>query len=182
MIALRDVRHGDREMIRNWRNSPDVAKHMYSDHHITPEEHGRWFVRIMNDATCRYWVIICDGVDVGLADIYDLDERNRRGYWAFYVANPSVRGKGVGSFVEYSVMRYAFDELGLNKLYCEVLAFNTQVVNMHKSFGFQQEGILREHIFKGGQPFDIVVLAILHKEWEVRRPQIEERLRTRGLL
>jgi UDP-4-amino-4,6-dideoxy-N-acetyl-beta-L-altrosamine N-acetyltransferase len=182
MIHLRDIRPTDKEMIRNWRNLPGIARYMYTDHQITPEEHERWFLRIMDDPSCRYWIIVCDDVDVGLANIYDLDQRNRRCYWAFYIADPSTRGKGVGSFVEYSVLRYVFDELGLNKLCCEVLAFNEAVSNMHKSFGFEQEGFYREHIVKGEQPHDVVALAMLHSEWEVVKPGIEERLRKKGVL
>ena len=182
MIHLRDVQPEDKDKIREWRNLPEVARYMYTDHCITPEEHERWFQRIINDASCRYWIIVCDGIDVGLANIYNLDRRNQRCYWAFYVAAPNVRGKGVGSFVEYSVLHYVFDELGLNKLCCEVLDFNETVVNMHKSFGFQQEGLYREHIIKGGRPFDVVALAMLRKEWESQKPEIEERLRKKGVL
>ncbi len=182
MIHLRDIQSEDKEKILKWRNLPEVAKYMYTDHYVTPEEHDRWFQRIINDPSCCYWIIVCDGVDVGLVNVYDLDQQNQRCYWAFYVADPNVRGKGVGSFVEYSVLHYVFDELGLNKLCCEVLDFNEAVVNMHKRFGFQQEGLYREHIIKGGQAFDVVALAMLRNEWESRKPQIEERLRRKGLL
>ena len=182
MVHLRDVQPEDKEKIREWRNLPEIARYMYTDHYITPEEHERWFQRIMSDPSYRYWIIVCDGVDVGLVNIYNLDQRNQRCYWAFYVADPNVRGKGVGSFVEYSILHYVFDELGLNKLCCEVLAFNEAVTNMHKSFGFQQEGLYREHIIKGGEPFDVVALAMLRKEWESRKPEMEERLRMKGLL
>ncbi len=182
MIHLRDIQPEDKEKTLKWRNLPEIAKYMYTDHYITPEEHERWFRRISDDPGCRYWVIVCDGVDVGLANIYNLDQQNQRCYWAFYVAGPTVRGKGVGSFVEYSILHYVFDKLGLNKLCCEVLGFNKAVVNMHKKFGFQQEGMYREHIIKAGQPFDVVALAMLHSEWEANKPQVEERLRRKGIL
>ena len=107
---------------------------------------------------------------------------NQRCYWAFYVADPSARGKGVGSFVEYWILQHVFDELGLNKLCCEVLASNEAVTNMHKSFGFQQEGLYREHIIKGGQALDVVALAMLRQEWELVKPRVCERLREKGLI
>jgi UDP-4-amino-4,6-dideoxy-N-acetyl-beta-L-altrosamine N-acetyltransferase len=182
MITLRDIQPEDKDKIRQWRNLPEVSKYMYTDHYITPEEHERWFRWILEDPTCRYWIIVCDGQDVGLVNIYSLDQRNRRCYWAFYVASPDVRGKGVGSFVEYSVLHYVFDELRLNKLCCEVLASNEAVTNMHKGFGFRQEGLFREHVVKSGVPTDIVCLAMLRHEWESLKPDIEGRLRQKGLL
>ena len=182
MITLRDIQPEDKEKVRQWRNLPEVAKYMYTDHYITPEEHEKWFQRIMQDPTCHYWIIVCDGQDVGVANIYGVDQRHQRCYWAFYVASPDVRGKGVGSMVEYLVLRYVFDELGLNKLCCEVLAFNEAVISMHKSFGFQVEGVFRQHVIKGGVPTDIVCLAMLRSEWVLLKPAIEERLRQKGLL
>jgi len=182
MIQLRDVTFEDKDKILAWRNLPEVARYMYTDHFITAEEHEIWFERILRDPSCRYWIIVCDSVDVGVVNIYNLDEQNQRCYWAFYVADPSTRGKGVGSFVEYSVLRYVFDELELNKLCCEVLSFNEAVSNMHKRFGFQQEGFYREHIIKGREKLDVVALAMLRQEWELGKPKIEERLRGRGIL
>jgi UDP-4-amino-4,6-dideoxy-N-acetyl-beta-L-altrosamine N-acetyltransferase len=182
MLALRDVESKDKDMLLAWRNLPEVARYMYTDHLILPEEHEKWFRQKMQDPTTRYWIIMCDGQDVGLANLYGIDRRNSRCYWAFYVASPDVRGKGIGSFVEYSVLHYVFDELGLNKLCCEVLSFNQAVVNMHQSFGFKQEGLFREHVIKGGASHDIVCLAMLRSEWESLKAETENRLRQKGLL
>jgi UDP-4-amino-4,6-dideoxy-N-acetyl-beta-L-altrosamine N-acetyltransferase len=182
MIELRDIVPGDQEMIRQWRNLPEVGKYMYTDHQISPEEHEKWFQRALRNPASRYWIIVCEGEDVGLVNLYALDQQNRRCYWAFYIASADVRGKGVGTYVEYRVIRYVFDELGLNKLCCEVLGFNEAVVNMHKRFGFHQEGLFREHIFKAGEFHDVVSLALLHTDWEVKKPEIEEKLRVKGLL
>lgn len=182
MISLRDVRAEDKEMIRRWRNLPDIRKYMYTDHEISPEEHAAWFAGLEGDETRRYWVITLDGEDVGLLYLYDIDRRNKRCYWGFYVASPSTRGRGVGSFVEYFTLRHVFDELGFHKLCCEVLTSNPPVIAMHKSFGFAQEGFYRQHIYKGGEFVDVVALAMLKEEWEANKPEIEARLREKGLL
>jgi UDP-4-amino-4,6-dideoxy-N-acetyl-beta-L-altrosamine N-acetyltransferase len=127
-------------------------------------------------------MITCDQEEVGLVNLYAIDQSSRRCHWAFYVASPNVRGKGVGSFTEYSILRYVFDELNFNRLCCEVLSFNEPIVNMHKSFGFVQEGYFREHVIKGGRPMDVVSLAMLREEWNVRKPEIEKRMRRKGFL
>jgi UDP-4-amino-4,6-dideoxy-N-acetyl-beta-L-altrosamine N-acetyltransferase len=182
MIRLRDIGVEDEARILRWRNQPEVARYMFTDHYITPKEHEEWFKRVLNEPSCRYWIIVCDGIDVGLANIYQLDRQNRRCYWAFYVADLSARGKGVGSFAGYFVLRHVFDELHLNKLCSEVLHFNEASVRMQERLGFQQEGLLREHIIKAGEAFDVVALAILRKDWELNKPKIESRLQQKGIL
>jgi UDP-4-amino-4,6-dideoxy-N-acetyl-beta-L-altrosamine N-acetyltransferase len=182
MIILRDIESNDKDMIREWRNKSEISEYMYTDHIISPEEHERWFTSVLNDPTSRYWIIVCDNKDVGLVNIYDLDTKNQRCFWAFYVAEKSARGKGVGSFVEYSILEYTFGDLELNKLCCEVLGFNKPVVNMHNSFGFQKEGLFRKHIYKKGKYYDVVRLAILREEWMKTRTNISNRLQEKGII
>jgi UDP-4-amino-4,6-dideoxy-N-acetyl-beta-L-altrosamine N-acetyltransferase len=181
-IALRDIRPGDKEKIRNWRNLPEVAKYLYTDHYITAEEHEKWFASIFDDPTRRYWMITYEQEDVGLVYLYNIDQTNERCYWAFYVAGTGLRGKGIGSFVEYSILQYVFCHLDFNRLCCEVLVSNQPVIEMHKGFGFIQEGYFRQHVIKSDQPVDVVSLAILQEEWVLKRPEIEDRMRRKGLL
>lgn len=176
MIELREVRAEDKEMIRSWRNRPHVARHMYTSHRIGPEEHDLWFRGIFDDPRRRFWIVLHRGRDVGLVNLYDIDEANRRCSWAFYLADEEVRLKGLGSFVEYRVLEHVFFEMGFNKLCCEVLATNGPVVEMHKRFGFRREGYHREHVIKDGRPENVVSMAILKAEWQSVRPEMERRL------
>jgi UDP-4-amino-4,6-dideoxy-N-acetyl-beta-L-altrosamine N-acetyltransferase len=168
-IDLRPMELGDILQIREWRNLPEIAEYMYTDHEISEEEHAQWFGGAINDPKRRYWVIELEGTSVGLANLYDISELHNRAYWAFYLASPEVRGRGVGSFAERFVMRYAFDELGLDKLGCEVLATNAAVVRMHQRYGFQIDGTLRRHVIKHGQRVDVVTLSLLREEWAAGR-------------
>jgi UDP-4-amino-4,6-dideoxy-N-acetyl-beta-L-altrosamine N-acetyltransferase len=181
MIELRDVEPADREMLREWRNRPEVARYMHNDAVITPEQHARWFDAAMADPSRRYWIIRVDGTDVGLADVHDIDHVHSCAMWAFYLADTEVRGRGVGTYVEYRVLRHVFDELGLNRLGGEVLASNTPVLRMHEAFGFQREGTLRQRIRKGEGFVDVVVIGMLRSEWLERRDEIRRRVEARGL-
>jgi len=182
MNLLRELRVEDQEMIRGWRNNPDIRKYMYTDHEISAEEHRAWFSLAMGDPTRKYWIIVCDGEDVGLVNLYNIDPKNRRCYWAFYVVSPNVRGKGVGSFAEFSALRFVFEDMRFKKLCCEVLAFNQGVVRMHTSFGFTQEGLFRQHILKEDVFIDVVCLAMLREEWEARKAELEQRLKAKSVI
>lgn len=182
MIGLRDLRPEDKATLLRWRNLPEVSRYMYTDHVITVEEHDRWFQGIPSDRTRRYWIITLKNEPVGLVNLYQIDSQNKRCYWASYVAGERARGKGVGIFVEYSILRTVFGDMSLHKLCCEVLAFNEAVINMHREFGFQEEGYFRQHVMKGGEFHDIVSMAILEEEWERQKPSIEDLLKGTGLL
>jgi UDP-4-amino-4,6-dideoxy-N-acetyl-beta-L-altrosamine N-acetyltransferase len=160
-----------------WRNGPDVARWMYSDHQIGEAEHARWLDAALDKPDRLYWIIELDGAPVGLANLARIDPDASRCEWAFYLADPAVRGRGVGAAVEYLVLRHVFETLQLNKLWCEVLADNAGVVRLHERFGFTREAHFRDHVRKGERFCDVVGLGLLAREWPGVRAAAEARLR-----
>jgi UDP-4-amino-4,6-dideoxy-N-acetyl-beta-L-altrosamine N-acetyltransferase len=176
LLVLRDLVPQDSDRLLAWRNSPHVVEHMYTDHPIGVEEHTRWFTAIANDRRRKYWISVWNGQDVGLVNLYDIDVQNLRCHWAFYLGETAVIGRGIGGFIEYALMHHVFDERKYEKLCCEVLASNRTVLDLHRQFGFEQEGYFREHIRKQGRACDVVALAILRERWEHLRPELYTRL------
>ncbi len=179
-VRLRRVAAQDRERLHAWRNLPEVAAWMYSDHEIPADEHARWFAAAMADLARRYWIIEMNGQPVGLANLADISLAHRKCAWAYYLADPVTRGRGVGSFVEFCVIDHVFVALGLNKLTCEVLIENEAVWKLHESFGFTREALFRAHVWKQGVPRDVVGMGMLAADWARQRPASAERLAARG--
>lgn len=184
-VDLRPLEPADSERLYAWRNSPEVAAFMYTDHPITPEEHARWFAGIAGDPKRDYRIVLVDGVPCGPANFSDIDRVQGRAGWAYYLADPSVRGKGVGGYVEFLMIERAFDEpesggLGLRKLWCEVLITNEPVWKLHQKFGFRQEALFRAHVVKAGRPIDVMGLGLLAEDWPAVRPAMVERLKRLG--
>jgi len=179
-VVLRPLQADDRDRLLAWRNMPEIGRWMYTDHTIAPEEHARWFEGAIADPRRRYWVIEADGRPVGLANLYDLAPEHARTAWAYYLADPSTRGQGIGAFVEYWVIEHVFGELKLNKLWCEVLIDNEPVWRLHEGFGFQREALFRRHVRKNGEPADVVGLGLLASDWADAREASRARLVARG--
>lgn len=180
MVNLRPVREEDREMLRTWRNLPEVSRYMYTDHHISEEEHASWFERIMKDSTCQYWIVQKGRADVGMVCLTNIDERHRRADGALYLGETTLRGRGVGLSMLFLLMEQAFDYRRLHKLCCEEIAFNTGTIRMTKRFGFQVEGVLREHALKEGRFVDILCLGVLDKDWRENKDKLAKLVRIKG--
>lgn len=181
MIGLRDLEAGDGERLFAWRNSPAVRPYMYTDRPIEPDEHARWFAAAPSDPRRRYWIITLDEAPVGLVNLAEIDLQHRRCAWAYYLAEPATRGRGVGAAVEFAMLDHVFGPLGLNKLWCEVLEENRAVWRLHESFGFTIEARLREHIRRQERYVDVLGMGLLAADWARVRPTPLERLSSKGL-
>ena len=181
-VRMRPITLADADRVLAWRNSFDVSRYMYSDHLISSEEHHSWLVRVLGAEDRLVWIIEWLGTPVGLAALNQASADAGRCDWAFYLADPEVRGQGLGACVEYLVLRHAFERLQIHKLWCEVFLENEAVWRMHLSFGFKREADLRDHVFKGGRHRDVVGLGFLASEWPRQKPALEARLSSKGLL
>ena len=160
-------------MVRNWRISPEVSGSMYTDPKITPEHQKKWYEEIKKDPTKKYWIVGLNGEYVGVVCLLNIDLINKRCLWAYYLGETSARGKGVGKQIELNILSYVFDDLKLNKLCYEVLAFNDLVVKIHQKYGAKIEGVLRQHIYKNGEFYDVIVMGILKEEWDKIKEKME---------
>jgi len=63
------------------------------------------------------------------------------------------------------MLEYGFRELNLNRVDLSVLATNERAIGLYESLGFRHEGRLREAQFRSGQYVDVLLMAILAKEY-----------------
>ena len=171
---LRDIASDELGLMRAWRNNPQVRANMYTRHEISEAEHLAWWARTQERADQKYFMYAYQGVPAGITAFTQIDSVSRNATWAFY-ASPAAP-KGSGSRMEYLMLEYAFGTLGLHKLQCEVLAFNSAVIRLHQKFAFQVEGILREQHLGADGFVDVYRLGLLQSEWTQHRQGMRERL------
>jgi hypothetical protein len=164
-LELKKIKRDDLEQIMNWRMDPQVTKYMYTDPKLTLVQQLEWYDRIIESSTEKYWLIVIDDTAIGVLNLVDIDHRNKRCSWAYYIGDTSFRGRGIARTLECNIYDYVLEVLNLNKLCCEVFTFNDIVISIHEKFGSEIEGTLKQHIYKNGQYYDIVCMGITKDKW-----------------
>jgi len=182
MIALRELRDDDGGLLFDWRREPEVDRWMCGPPPADLETHGRWFDRFRADASRRGWIVTLSGEPCGFATLNRISRDNRRAEWTWYIGDPRARGRGAGRAAQALGLDLAFGELGLEKVWSEVLTDNEVALKAQAGAGFRREGYLRRHVWKGEQPHDVVLLGVLHEEWAARRAAAMKELSSSGLL
>ncbi len=161
------------EKTMQWRMLPEVTRYLYTDPQLTFDDQVKWFEKISQDPAVMYWIISFDAKDIGVLNLYDIDWTNSRCGWAYYIGETGYRGRGIGSSLECNVYDFVFDKLNFSKLWCEVLANNQKVIELHKKHGSEIEEVLKEHITKQGEPLDVVRMGITKNKWINIRDQYQ---------
>jgi RimJ/RimL family protein N-acetyltransferase len=82
------------------------------------------------------------------------------------IGNKDYWNKGYGADAKMILLNYAFNSLNLRKICSGAYGFSQRSVTYNQKCGCKIEGIRKAHIFREGQYFDIVDLAIFREDWE----------------
>jgi ribosomal-protein-serine acetyltransferase len=100
----------------------------------------------------------------GVIGYHPINWPNRKveiGYWLAQ----SFQGKGLMTKACKTLVTYAFDELGLNKVFIQCATGNSRSCAIPKRLGFTQEGILRDAEWLYDHYVDHVIFGMLTRDW-----------------
>lgn len=104
---------------------------------------------------------------VGIAGLYSIDQGHSVAEIGVSLLDPELQGRGLGFEAHQRWVRYAFEDLGFQKLTGTVKSSNTRALALAKKLGMQTEGILRSHRYVSGARIDLVLLGLLREEWRM---------------
>lgn len=84
------------------------------------------------------------------------------GYWL----GVSYWGHGYATEASREMLRYGFEDLGLQRIFATHFQHNPASGRVLKKIGMRYEGCQREHLLKWGQFVDSELYGILRREWE----------------
>ncbi len=104
-----------------------------------------------------------DGI-IGTCTLADVDAQNRRAEIGFILRRDHW-GQGDMSEATSTLLRFAFEELGLHRVEAGVDPRNEASIRLLERLGFQREGYLRERWHVGEEINDTVFYGLLRSEW-----------------
>ena len=154
LVTLRAIEKEDLELMREMLNDPEIENLVVGwAFPVSKYEQEKWYENnIGNKNNLRFIVETNDEKKaIGLATLTDIDWKNRKAMHGMKLSNKNYRGKGFGKDTVMAIMRYAFNELQLNRLNGCWFKENISSKAMYMKCGWQEEGCLRKYIFKNGK-------------------------------
>jgi RimJ/RimL family protein N-acetyltransferase len=171
-VTLRAVEHTDLRAIHAMRNNPGLEGLVYG----APIPHALAELEAQFDAEqaipadqrsdCKF-VIDLAGTVVGRCDLFDIEHVSGTARIGVTI-DVGHQNAGIGTETVMLLLRYAFRDLGLRRVWCDILADNKPSIRMCEKCGFVEEGRLRAHYWYDGAQRDAVVMGVLRDEWVAR--------------
>lgn len=145
---LRAIEPGDLEPLRLWRNDPQLRRNFREYREISPADQQRWYdsIRIDNPATRMFAITNLDGALLGACGLCYIDWLRRSADFSIYLGDQYLDDT-IAPSAAHTLISYAFDDLGLHRLWAEVYEFDTQKSEFLAGMGFGLDGTLRDSHF-----------------------------------
>ena len=156
-------------LVRAWINDEAIRHGTGTEGPVSDFEHQRWYEAAITDRSQRLFIIGMgkgsQATPVGLLGLRGVNWRSRNAEFWIYIGEGSARGKGVADEASRLLLRFAFDTLGLHRIFLQVDAINERAIRLYKRLGFRQEGVLKQASFVDGIFVDRIIYAMLADEF-----------------
>jgi RimJ/RimL family protein N-acetyltransferase len=107
---------------------------------------------------------------IGVISLMNISEANDSAELSIIVGDPEDRHQGYGAEAIAVILRYGFEDLGLNRVGLSVFEFNEDAISTYEKLGFREEGRLRRALKRDDAFHDAILMSIDRHEWRGGAP------------
>ena len=168
-VRLRAIEREDIDRFVRWFNDPEVRRYLLVYEPMSRAQEERWFESYLSrkdDIILAIEVREGDSwVHIGNIGLHRIDWKNRVATLGIVIGEKAYWGRGYGTEAVRTMLRYAFHELGLNRVELETYSFNPRAQRCYERAGFRREGVRRGALYRDGKFHDIIIMGILREEF-----------------
>jgi len=166
-LILRPIEEKDLRAIKGWKNDPEIKKSLGGfSYGFSEKDIISWYKnRPKNDYRWAI-VVISTKKTIGFVGLYNIDQISHHAELGILIGDKNAHGKNFASETTNTILKFAFSEMNLHRIYLYVLGNNIAAIRVYEKNGFTCEGTLRQHIYRDGQYNNYIVMGILRDEYE----------------
>ena len=127
-IKFRAIERDDLDLIKMWRNSPNVMPYCRQYRPLSNKDMSTWYESMNRESdynlTNDMFMILDGEMPIGVCGLIRIDWRNRKAEVSFYIGTPQEASESTIIKSLCKLMVYAFKTLGLHKVYFPVYSYN----------------------------------------------------------
>ena len=171
LVNLTPLEQEDLEPLRLWRNNPEFRKYFREYREISKDMQQQWYrQKVIGDpGTMMFAIRKADTNELlGCCGLCYLSWVHRNADLSLYIGwnNAYIDDEGYAEESCRLLFRYAFQELGLEKIWTEIYEFDDPKSNLYAKLGLKQDGLLRKQYQYNGKWWNSRILSILRDEYQ----------------
>lgn len=168
---IRRLEHKDAEFMLEWMHDNDTKRAFrYPFGQSTMESVTEFIDNSFSDANRHFAVVNEEDEYLGTVSLKNISEADRSAEYAIVVRSVA-RGTGAAKLATENVLQYAFDTLGLHRVYLNVLEKNDRARHFYTKCGFLYEGTSKDAIMLNGRYESLAWYGIINDKEQNKNEQ-----------
>jgi len=166
-VILRSMAWEDLPVLFSWMQDSWLLSAINRTRKTTWPSHLAWYNKIQHDKQQIIFSIVLkrSGRLLGQCGLKNIDHENKKAELWIFLGEKKMQGRGYGKNALQGLLRYAFMEAALNRIYLYAIDSNEKAVQFYKGLGFVQEGIFRQDVMICSSFHDTIHLSILKQDY-----------------
>lgn len=176
LVRLRPLQKSDENLLYEWINHRETRLKSSAYYPISEQDHHEWMAKMMRKSIDRVIFVIEKIVvseTVGICQLSNINLYNRSGELQIRIGSSSSRGKGYGSEVVNLLTYFAFNDLGLHRVYLQVQENNSEAIRAYEKCGFCKEGVLIDADYIDGNYVNLIVMSKICSNMQEKVANVE---------
>jgi RimJ/RimL family protein N-acetyltransferase len=149
--GLRAIEESDLSILLSWRNEPTLRRYFREYRELNSTQQREWFNDVVNGHQNTKMFSIVDLSSqklIGACGLCHIDWINRSADFSIYIGEHLVYlDKVWAPDAAKLLMSYAYDQLGIHRLWAEVYEFDKRKIDFFYSLGFLLDGKHRQTLW-----------------------------------
>lgn len=169
-MKLRELELKDAPLMLEWMHDESLVEFLQANFKEKQLSDCEAFIKACKkDEENKNWAICSDEDEyLGTISLKHIDQKNGNAEYAISMRKCAL-GTGASRFGSEELLRIAFEEMGLNRVYLNVLVDNIRANKFYEKMGFVYEGTFKEHLYVNEKYCDLKWFAITKTEYESRK-------------
>lgn len=170
LVTLRALEMDDLDLLTRWSNSPEIWQNLGGWHFPYSRFSTENYIRNIDNNSMNYQNFAIEAENIGLigtTNLVNIDWKNRNAFNGIMLGDKQSRGMGYALDTVMTLMKFAFKELGLNRLDGDMISYNERSLDFYiRKCGWKQEGRKSKWFYRNGQYFDKIIVGITHEQYD----------------
>lgn len=167
-IVLKAIEIDDLDQLNKWGNDPEI-QYWLGGWHFPSNKNDieKWHSKLSLESLNQRFSIHSNEIGlIGTANLVGIDWKNKRAHHGMMLGDKDIRGKGYGVDTVMAIMKYAFEELGFERLDGSMIEYNIASLKMYiDKCGWKEEGRQRNWYYRKNRFWDSILVGITRKDY-----------------
>jgi RimJ/RimL family protein N-acetyltransferase len=168
LVRLRAIQASDAAGRWRWLNDREVTLYYNHGYPVSRAEQQAWLDEASRQTSPPFIVLAIDMLDerhIGIINLNGISRENRSAELGIIIGEKDCWSRGYGTDAIITLLRFAFDEINLNRVWLDANAENGRAIACYRKCGFVEEARFRQHRYKLGRYSDSLIMGVLADEF-----------------